>query len=73
MGQRCRLWPQIRWLGLRHKDIAKLLINKGANINQANNNGWTPLLIAAQNGHESTVRCLAKECEADVTFTMQLV
>ena len=38
--------------------IATLLINKGANVNTANRNGWTPLMGAASNGHHKIVTLL---------------
>jgi hypothetical protein len=38
----------------------------GADINQADNKGCTPLFIAAQHGHESVVRCMVKELGADI-------
>ena len=38
-----------------HKSIVEMLIDKGANINHAKNNGVTPLFIAAENGHKDIV------------------
>ena len=35
-----------------------LLLDKGANVNQANHDGMTPLFVAAQNGHVGVVRLL---------------
>ena len=37
----------------------------GAEVDQTMNDGSTPVYVAAQNGHEAVVRCLAKECGAD--------
>ncbi|OQS07843.1 ankyrin repeat domain-containing protein 50-like, partial [Thraustotheca clavata] len=37
-----------------HNDTVQLLFSNGANINKAMNNGWTPLLTAAYNGHKGT-------------------
>jgi cytohesin len=36
-----------------------------ADVNKATDNGWTPLLIAAHNGHEAVVRALI-QAGADV-------
>src|SRR3990167_7123626 len=41
-----------------HKSIVEMLIDKGANINHAKNNGVTPLFIAAENGHKDIVKML---------------
>ena len=38
--------------------IARLLLERGAAIEHANNNGATTLYIASQNGHEAVVRLL---------------
>jgi ankyrin repeat protein len=35
-----------------------LLLEAGADINKADNNGWTPLCIAAQNGNVEIVKLL---------------
>jgi hypothetical protein len=42
----------------------------GADVNQAEKDGCTPLFIAAQHGHESLVRCMVKELGADVNQAM---
>ena len=42
-----------------------MLINSGADINKAKDGIWTPLFIAAQEGHETVVRALI-ETGADV-------
>ena len=34
-----------------HVEIAQLLMERGADVNQAKNNGCTPLYIAAKEGH----------------------
>ena len=39
-------------------EVVRLLIDAGALINQALNNGATPLLIASQDGHVDIVRLL---------------
>ena len=36
----------------------RLLIERGATIDQADNDGVTPLYVASQNGHEAVVRLL---------------
>mgnify|MGYP003953180329 CR=1 FL=1 len=41
-----------------HTEIVQLLLDRAANVNQANNNGWTPLLIAAEKGHTEVARLL---------------
>jgi hypothetical protein len=39
----------------------KMLLKKGTNVDQANNNGATPLFIAAQNGHLEVVEVLLEQ------------
>ena len=41
-----------------HLDIAKLLLEKGANANAIDAEGWTPLMFAAQNGHSEMAQLL---------------
>ncbi len=36
----------------------RVLLDHGAAVNQAWNDGWTPLLIASQDAHEGIVRLL---------------
>ena len=36
----------------RLDQVARELLKAKANVNHANNNGWTSLMKAAQNGHE---------------------
>jgi len=38
--------------------VVRVLINSGADINKAKDGIWTPLFIAAQEGHEVIVRAL---------------
>ena len=50
----------LTWLaaGQGHNDTIKLLHSKGADVNQANREGCTPLHIAAQNGNNDTISLL---------------
>jgi len=41
-----------------HDDIARMLIEAGADVNKAENDNWSPLHIAVRKGHESVVRTL---------------
>ncbi len=41
-----------------HAEIVKILIDKGADLHQANKKGRTPLFIACQNDHEEIVQIL---------------
>jgi ankyrin repeat protein len=43
-----------------HTDIAQLLLDKGADINVATEDGWTPLKVAISEGHSSTATLLSK-------------
>lgn len=38
-----------------HVDLALLLIDRGANIEEVNDEGYTPLMEAAREGHEEMV------------------
>ena len=40
------------------KDVAKMLINKGSDVNAKNNLGYTPLHIAALNGSSEIIKLL---------------
>jgi ankyrin repeat protein len=46
--------------GLGHQNAVRLLLKRGANINQANQHGHTALRSAAEAGHTDTVRLLLK-------------
>ena len=47
-------------------EVVKALINKGANVNAADNKGWTPLLFAAQEGYLKIVQALLSAPEIDI-------
>ena len=44
------------WNG--HVDAARLVLDNGANVDRTDENGWTPLDIAKENGHSSIVALL---------------
>ena len=44
--------------GYGHKEVAELLIAKGANVKANNNNGFTALHLAASEGHKEVVELL---------------
>ena len=39
----------------------KALLDAKADVNKAEKDGWTPLLVAAENGHEAVVRALLEK------------
>ena len=41
-----------------HVDVARLLLDKGAEVDRANKDGTTPLYVAGHNGHVAAVRLL---------------
>jgi ankyrin repeat protein len=41
-----------------HREIVKLLLEKGAKIEASDNEGWAPLSWAAKNGHDAVVKLL---------------
>ncbi|KAK8016092.1 NB-ARC and ankyrin domain protein [Apiospora rasikravindrae] len=51
-----------------HVDIAKLLIERGADVDAAGSSGWTPLTLALDRGHIDMARLLI-ERGADVNTT----
>ena len=48
-----------------HHQMAKMLLNNGAEIDKATNHGWTPLMHASFNGHLEVVKLLIAH-KADV-------
>lgn len=44
-----------------HVDLAMLLIERGANIEEVNDEGYTPLMEAAREGHEEMVALLLSQ------------
>ena len=44
-----------------NKLLKTLLIEKDADVKKANNDGWTPLYIAAENGHLEVIKLLIKK------------
>ena len=53
-----------------HADAIRVLEELGADVNIPNDNGATPVYVAAQNGHIETIRVL-KELGADVDTSMK--
>ena len=41
--------------------VVELLLEEKADPNIQNNNGWTALIVASQNGHHQVVELLLKE------------
>jgi serine/threonine-protein phosphatase 6 regulatory ankyrin repeat subunit B len=41
-----------------HRDVAELLLDRGADVGQAMQNGRTALMIARQSGHDEVVELL---------------
>lgn len=42
-----------------HIEVVKLLVEHGVNVNTPNSSGYTPVYVAAYNGHAEIVRTLA--------------
>ena len=49
-----------------HVDLARMLIDLGADVSAQTNDGWTALHLASENGHVDLARMLI-ECGADVS------
>ena len=41
-----------------HEAVVRALIEAGADVNKATDNGGTPLVVAVKSGHETVVRAL---------------
>jgi len=54
-------YPLIVACAFKNYDIAKLLLENGANVNAKNDNGETALIIAAQNDHTEIVKLLLEK------------
>jgi ankyrin repeat protein len=48
-----------------HVDLAMLLIERGANIEEVNDEGYTPLMEAAREGHDEMVSLLLTQGSCD--------
>ena len=44
-----------------HVELAMLLLERGANIEEVNDEGYTPLMEAAREGHEEMVALLLSQ------------
>ena len=51
-----------------HTEVIYHLLNRGAKVDNKNNDGWTPLILAARFGHAKSVKILI-ENGADVNAT----
>ena len=49
--------------------VLQMLLAEGATVNSANRDGFTPLMIAARNGHTDTLRALLETPGIDVNIT----
>ena len=57
-----------------HVDLANLLIERGANLEEVNDEGYTPLMEAAREGHEEMVALLlahGKAAKASILHSNQ--
>jgi ankyrin repeat protein len=62
--------PLVQTAAHGNLDVIRYLVNDvGADVNQADDQGFTPLLMAAQNAHLDSMRCLVMELGADVNQT----
>lgn len=46
-----------------HVELAMLLLERGANIEEVNDEGYTPLMEAAREGHEEMVALLLSQVQ----------
>ena len=50
--------PLLIAASMGHHDMVKILIDRGADAFAANDDGWTALVVARDNGHDAVVRLL---------------
>lgn len=56
-----------------HVDLAMLLIERGANIEEVNDEGYTPLMEAAREGHEEMVALLLSQGWSEIFITLHVI
>ena len=56
--------------GNGHVDAARLLLDKGAEVDRANQNGTTPLYVACQQGHVDLARLLLDKARTSTSPEM---
>lgn len=56
-----------------HTEVAEILINAGALIDQPENEGRTPLMKAARAGHTCTVRYLIAKGKSKFSYTFSVL
>jgi ankyrin repeat protein len=50
-----------------HKNVAEVLLQKGADVNAIDTNNWAPIHCAASNGHLELVKLLLEQPKIDVS------
>ncbi len=53
-----------------HVELAMLLLERGAHIEEVNDEGYTPLMEAAREGHEEMVALLLSQGQCGVAVTL---